>query len=128
VAPIAANGVKTIVIETGNRFARDLIVQETGWRFLHRASPSRSWRTAGQFPRHDPDSSAHPEVLGAVSQLEKAALVAKLKAAHERKKALTGKCGGRKSVDELSPETVALAKKLHRYPINRRKRSLRGRG
>lgn len=66
-------------------------------------------------------------MLGAVSQLEKAALVAKLKPL-KRKKALTGKCGGRKSVDELSPETMALAKKLHRYPINRRKRSLRGRG
>jgi hypothetical protein len=60
-----------------------------------------------------------------VSRFEKAALVAKLKAARERKKAETGKCGGRRSVVELSPETVALAKKLARYPVNRRKRSLR---
>jgi hypothetical protein len=65
------------------------------------------------------------QVLGAVSQFEKAAIVAKLKAARERKKALTGKCGGRRSVAELSPETVALAKKLARYPINKRKRSVR---
>jgi DNA invertase Pin-like site-specific DNA recombinase len=65
------------------------------------------------------------QVLGAVSQFEKAALVAKLKAARDRKKAETGKCGGRRSVAELSPETVALAKKLARYPINKRKRSLR---
>ncbi len=27
---IAANGVRTIIVETANRFARDLIVQETG--------------------------------------------------------------------------------------------------
>jgi DNA invertase Pin-like site-specific DNA recombinase len=40
------------------------------------------------------------QVLGAVSQFEKAALVAKLKAARERKKAATGKCGGRYSVAE----------------------------
>ena len=64
-------------------------------------------------------------MLGAVSQFEKAALAAKLKAALERKKAETGKCGGRRSVAETNPATVALAKKLARYPVNRRKRSLR---
>jgi DNA invertase Pin-like site-specific DNA recombinase len=31
---IAGNGVRVILVETANRFARDLIVQETGWRFL----------------------------------------------------------------------------------------------
>ena len=31
---IAGNGVWVILVETANRFARDLIVQETGWRFL----------------------------------------------------------------------------------------------
>jgi hypothetical protein len=50
------------------------------------------------------------QVLGAVSQSEKAALVAKLRAARDRKKAATGKCGGRPSVVESSPEAVALAK------------------
>ena len=30
-ARIAGNGVRTILVETANRFARDLIVQETGW-------------------------------------------------------------------------------------------------
>ena len=64
-------------------------------------------------------------MLGAVEQFEKAALVAKLKAARERKKAVTGKCGGRRSVAELSPATVALAKRLDRYPVNKRKRTLR---
>jgi hypothetical protein len=31
---IAGNGVRTIIVETASRFARDLIVQETGWRYL----------------------------------------------------------------------------------------------
>ena len=31
---IAGNGVRVIIVETASRFARDLIVQETGWRFL----------------------------------------------------------------------------------------------
>jgi hypothetical protein len=60
-----------------------------------------------------------------VAQFEKVALVAKLRAARERKKAATGKCGGRKSYAERNAATVALAKKLARYPINGRKRSLR---
>ena len=64
-------------------------------------------------------------MLGAVAQFDKAALVAKLKAARERKRAETGKCEGRPSVAETSPPTVALAKKLARYPVNGRSRTLR---
>jgi hypothetical protein len=60
-----------------------------------------------------------------VAQFEKQALVAKLRKARERKKRETGKCGGRHSVAEAKPETVALAKKLARYPVHGRHRSLR---
>jgi hypothetical protein len=52
-------------------------------------------------------------------------LVAKLKGARDRKKAATGKCGGRKSYVERDAAMVAAAKKLARYPVNGRKRSLR---
>jgi DNA invertase Pin-like site-specific DNA recombinase len=34
---IAGNGVRAIIVETASRFARDLIVQETGWRMLREA-------------------------------------------------------------------------------------------
>ena len=34
---IAGNGVRVILVETASRFARDLIVAETGWRFLRDA-------------------------------------------------------------------------------------------
>jgi hypothetical protein len=34
-ATIAGNGVRTIIVETVSRFARDLIVQETGYQYLH---------------------------------------------------------------------------------------------
>ncbi len=52
------------------------------------------------------------QVLGAIAQFEKTSLAAKLKAARDRKKAVTGKCGGRKSYVEARPEVVALAKEL----------------
>jgi DNA invertase Pin-like site-specific DNA recombinase len=58
------------------------------------------------------------QILGAVSQFEKAAIVAKLKGARDRKRLVHGKCEGRKSHSENSPETVARAKALRRQ--NRR--------
>jgi hypothetical protein len=65
------------------------------------------------------------QILGGVAEFEKTTLVAKLKAAQERKKAVTGKSGGRKSFAERDAVMVALAKKLRRYPVNGRKRSHR---
>jgi hypothetical protein len=47
--------------------------------------------------------------------------VAKLKAARDRKKALTGECGGRKTYAEIRPEVVALAKELRRQRLSYRK-------
>ena len=123
---IAGNGVRVILVETANRFARDLIVQETGWRFLQGLGVTLiAVDSPDSFLDTTPTAVLIRQVLGAVSQFEKAALVAKLRAARERKKRETGKCGGRRSVAEANPTTVALAKKLARYPVNGRRRSLR---
>jgi DNA invertase Pin-like site-specific DNA recombinase len=123
---VAGNGVRTIIVETASRFARDLIVQETGWRYLKDAGITLiAADSPDAFLDDTPTAVMIRQILGSVSQFEKAMLVAKLKGARDRKKAVTGKCGGRKSYEERSPEMVALAKKLARYPINGRKRSLR---
>jgi DNA invertase Pin-like site-specific DNA recombinase len=34
---LLGNGIRTIIVETASHFARDLIVQETGWRYLRDA-------------------------------------------------------------------------------------------
>ena len=123
---IAGNGVRTIIVETASRFARDLIVQETGWRFLQGLGVTLvAADSPDSFLDTTPTAVLIRQVLGAVSQFEKAALVAKLKAARERKKRETGKCGGRRSLAEASPEAVAMAKRLHRYHLKGRPRSLR---
>jgi DNA invertase Pin-like site-specific DNA recombinase len=125
-AHIAGNGVRTIIVETSSRFARDLIVAETGWRFLQDAGITLiAADSPDAFLDDGPTATMVRQILGAVSQFEKAALVAKLKGARDRKKAATGKCGGRKTYQERSPETVALARKLHRYPTHGHMRSLR---
>jgi hypothetical protein len=50
------------------------------------------------------------QVLGAISQFEKTSLVAKLKAARDRKNPATGKCEGRTSWAEKNPELVDTVK------------------
>ena len=125
-ATIAGNGVRTIIVETANRFARDLIVLETGWRFLQGLGVTLiAADSPDAFLDQTPTAVLIRQVLGAVAQFEKAAVVAKLKGARDRKRRETGKCGGRKSYVERSAAMVALAKKLARYPVNNRKRSLR---
>ena len=123
---IASNGVRTTIVETANRFARDLITQETGWRFLRDEGIALIAADSPDALLDDtPTAVMIRQILGSVAQFEKAMLVAKLRGARQRKKAATGKCEGRKSYVELNPEAVALAKRLHRYPVDRRRRSLR---
>jgi DNA invertase Pin-like site-specific DNA recombinase len=123
---VAGNGVRTVIVETASRFARDLITQETGWRFLRDAGITLiAADSPDAFLDETPTAVMIRQILGSVSQFEKAMLVAKLRGARDRKKAVTGKCGGRKNYLERNPEAVALAKKLARYPVNGRRRSLR---
>ena len=66
------------------------------------------------------------QILGAVSQFEKAQIVSKLRAARERKRAETGKCEGRKSYSELNPGLIREAKRLRRKnPVTGKRRSYR---
>ncbi len=84
---IAGNGVRTIIVETANRFARDLITQETGFRFLDGLGVKLiAADSPDAFLDDTPTAVLIRQVLGAVAQFEKAALVAKLRGARERKK------------------------------------------
>jgi DNA invertase Pin-like site-specific DNA recombinase len=65
------------------------------------------------FAEDTPTAVLIRQVLGAVAQFDKSSLVAKLRAARDRKKAATGKCGGRKSYAEARPDVVLLARQMH---------------
>jgi hypothetical protein len=54
------------------------------------------------------------QIAGSFAEYEKARLVAKLKAARERKRLITGKCENRKSHGEINPQMVQIAKRLRR--------------
>jgi DNA invertase Pin-like site-specific DNA recombinase len=64
------------------------------------------------FTEDTPTAVLVRQLLGAIAQFEKASLVAKLKAARDRRIPAGIKCGGRKTYDERSPEPVAAAKAL----------------
>jgi DNA invertase Pin-like site-specific DNA recombinase len=123
---IAGNGVRKIIVESPDRFARDLTVQLTGHDFLKNLGISLIPATAPDFFTEDtPTAVLVRQVLGAIAQFEKSSLVAKLKAARDRKIAAGEKCGGRKSYAESDPELVKLARQLHRPDPDRRPVSLR---
>jgi DNA invertase Pin-like site-specific DNA recombinase len=109
----AGNGVSTILVESPDRFARDLAVQLAGHDFLKNLGVALITATAPDFFSEDtPTAVLVRQVLGAIAQFEKASLVAKRKAARDRKIAQGIKCGGRRSHAERDPHLVAAAKAL----------------
>src|SRR5262249_29841600 len=110
---IAGNGFRSIIVESPDRFARDLAVQLAGHDYLKGLGVTLIPASSPDFfTEETPTAVLVRQVLGAVAQFEKATLVAKLKAARDRKRGRNGKCEGRKSYAERSPELVALAKQL----------------
>jgi DNA invertase Pin-like site-specific DNA recombinase len=112
---IAGNGVRTILIESPDRFARDLAVQLAGHDYLKKMGVTLIPTTApDHFTEDTPTAVLVRQALGAIAQFEKATLAAKLKAARDRRRAQGIKCGGRKGHLELRPDVVALARALRR--------------
>jgi DNA invertase Pin-like site-specific DNA recombinase len=123
---IAGNGVRTIIVESPDRFARDLAVQLAGHDHLKGLGVTLIPATApDHFIEDTPTAVLVRQVLGAIAQFEKASTVAKLKAARDRKIAAGEKCGGRKSYAERDPELVRMARELYRPDPNLRPASLR---
>jgi DNA invertase Pin-like site-specific DNA recombinase len=89
---IEGNGVRLVIVEDASRFARDLVAHELGVLVMQQ----RGVRvvTAGGddlTDTTDPTRIMMRQIAGAFAQYEKAWLVGKLRAARERKAALTGK-------------------------------------
>ncbi len=96
------NDVSIILCENASRFARDVIVQELGYRELKKLNLQLIPVDAPDYFTGDsPSLNMIRQILGAVSEFEKSNLVSKLRSARERAKARNGKCEGRKSLQEL---------------------------
>jgi len=121
---VADNGVRTIIVESPARFARDLAVQLAGHDHLRKLGAALIPATAPDFFTEDTAVLVR-QALGAIAQFDKATAVAKLRPARDRKIAAGEKCGGRKSYAEARPEMVELARQLRRPDPDRRPISLR---
>ena len=122
-------GIGTVLVETANRFARSLMVQELGLQMLRREGVQL---VAVDKPdaftaTDDPMVEAVRQMLGVMAQLEKAMTVAKLKGARDRASTAAGRrVEGRKGYADTNPELVKEARRLaRRSPKTGKARSLR---
>lgn len=121
-ARIAGNGVRTIIVETASRFARDLMVQEVGFAMLQGLGITLiAADSPASFLDDGPTSKLIRQILGSVAEFDKAMTVAKLKGARDRIRRDGRKCEGRKSYAEAKPEMVDLARKLDGKRLSLRK-------
>lgn len=119
-----AHGVSVVLVENASRFARDLTVQLVGHAMLRsRGIALIPVDAPTYFTDPSPTAVLVQQILGAVAQFEKAALVAKLRHARDAKRARDGRCEGRKPVPEaVTKEAKRLARKS---PVTGKRRSLR---
>ena len=116
---IECNGVRTVIVEDASRFARDLITQELGiLALINRGVRVLTANGDDLTDSSDPSRVMMWQIAGAFHQYEKARLVAKLRAARERKrKATKDKVEGR---TEINPDMVKEAKRLDRQGLSLR--------
>ncbi|EDM25462.1 Resolvase-like protein [Lentisphaera araneosa HTCC2155] len=115
-----AHSVKTIYVESLNRLARQMRVQEQTIYFLMTKGLTLVSAETGEditeAYRSDPTRRAMAQMMGVFAEWDKSQLVAKLRKAREAKKLETGKCEGRKLYGETpeEQEVVKYARKLKR--------------
>jgi DNA invertase Pin-like site-specific DNA recombinase len=101
------NGVKMILVESLNRLARELFIQEYILRDLKKRGV-----TLISIREQDIDSSPERilfrQIMGAIAQYDKTMIVMKLRGARQRMKAKMGRCEGAKPYGSLPGEDAVL--------------------
>ena len=110
------NGARTVLVESPDRFARELIVQIAGHELLKSEGIELIPTTAPTFFTEDSHTAEMVRnILGAVSQFDRKNLVTRLKRARDRKSAELGyRIEGPKHLAEYRPNVVGLAQALNR--------------
>lgn len=90
------NGVRTIIVESLNRLARDLMVQEHIIVDLRRRGVTLISVAEPDLCIDDPTRKLLRQIMGAIAEYDKTMIVIKLRGARGRVKAATGRCEGRK--------------------------------
>jgi len=121
-ATMLSNCARTIIVENASRFARDLIVQETGYQALKaKGIELIAADSPDSFVSDTPTAVLIRQILGAVAQFEKTMLVEKLRGARDRKSAKLGRrIEGNPAWKPAPAEHVAIATKLARNGLSLR--------
>ncbi|QQO22608.1 recombinase family protein [Bradyrhizobium diazoefficiens] len=123
---IAGNGIRTILVESPDRFARDLAVQLAGHDHLRSLGVTLIPASSPDFLIEDtPTAVLVRQVLGAIAQFEKATTVAKLRRASAQARCRRKSRGSEELGGAQSSELVATAKRLRRRSPKGHQRSLR---
>ena len=112
--------VEYIICEDAKRFARGVIGQEMGHKYLQERGITIIPTDAPQHFTSDDDPTVVliRQIMGAFAEHERAMTVMRLKVARERKKKATGKCEGKKNMKELhGPEIDKQARRLRKQGL-----------
>lgn len=112
-AALYANGVRSIIIERLDRLARDLMVQERIIAELQKYGFTLISVVEPDLMAADPQRVFVRQMMGAVAQLEKNNIVAKLRGARLRKRARAGRCEGAKPFGYYEGEIAVLERMRH---------------
>lgn len=109
---IGCSDLRLILVEQASRFARDLIVQETGYAYLKGLGINLiAVDDPDAFLNDTPTGKLVRQILGAVSEFEKANLIAKMRRARDKKSQRSGRrCEGRKPVPA---DAIAIARSMY---------------
>jgi DNA invertase Pin-like site-specific DNA recombinase len=118
VSEILRDGIKTIVIESLDRLAREYMIQEQYLIYLASKDITLISANTGEDVtaaiQEHPMKKAMVQMQGIFAELDKSLLVKKLRLARERKRTETGRCEGRKSYKETDPELIKEIRRLRR--------------
>lgn len=121
-ATMMANGVKTVVVASLDRFARDLQIQCLLLAKLAAEGLTLIAANTGEdvtaAMKYDPMRKALVQIQGVLSELDKSQTVAKLRRAREAVRSLGKRCEGRKPYGFYPGEQDVLdrIRRLHRKP------------
>jgi len=108
------------VIERLDRLARDLVIQEGIIGKFQRLNLSVVSTCEPDLCSNDPSRKFVRQILGAVAELDRSLIVAKLKSARDRKRLEEGRCEGRKpyGVDDNERKVLEEIKRLKTEGVN----------
>lgn len=119
---LMSDGVHLVIVEKLDRIARDQLVQETIIQSLLKQGFKLASATPGEenLCGNDPGRKLMRQIMGAIAEYDKVMIVAKLKAARQRKRAAQGWCekGGVYGVQPGEADVVERIKQMAAQDLN----------